>query len=251
MVFLRLIIIFLFSHSSILSGQEGKATLQLLDEKTMLPLAYATIIVNYPSEQYKVSDLNGYFEIEDLRKIHNIRISYVGYETKIFYPPFDNNNTVKLIRSSTPIDEIVITPDYIEKTVIRKVIKNRDKNNYLNQNFEAEVYCKTTMNTINSKITLKNNSLKHLFINENVNTLINNAKGGTRESVETSEAPGFNFPVLSMLISEIMPLSFYQDQILLFDYYYTNPISKNGLDEYHYSLESTNIEHQDTVFLIS
>lgn len=232
-----------------LNAQENDHRFRLIDNQTRLPLSFATVIINYPSEILKTTDIDGYFAIDKKIELKNIRISYIGYESKDFFAPFKPNQTFSISRKIESLQEVTINPDDKEQKIIKKVIENKKLNNYLNYDFDAKIYAKSTIQVIDTSYQLKEN-LKHLFIFDNINVLSNNKNLGFSEKVTESEAPGFKMPVLSSLISEVMPMHFYQDQLLLIDAYYTNPLSSKGMDEYHFQLEPVENLDIDTIYRI-
>ncbi|MBR4583681.1 MAG: carboxypeptidase-like regulatory domain-containing protein, partial [Bacteroidales bacterium] len=64
------------------SFAQGKFAGRVTDAKTKEPLAFVNIIYN-AKNQGTSTDLDGYFKIDDYSKIEFLRISYLGYTTKI------------------------------------------------------------------------------------------------------------------------------------------------------------------------
>jgi hypothetical protein len=144
----------LLLYTNCLIAQESSIKFRLVEDKTLLPLAFATIIINYPSEKQITTDIDGVFKLNQVTDLKNIRFSYVGYETKDVNGPFTNNQTFRLSRIAINLKEVIISPDYVEKSIISKVINNRKMNNYLNNDFEAELYCKSAMQILDTNFVI-------------------------------------------------------------------------------------------------
>ena len=107
-----LLSIVLLLSTNLLFSQDDWLIYKVVDSKSLLPLSFATVAINYPSDTYTITDIDGYFKVDKLLHIQNFKFSFIGYESKTVVGPFTENQIFKLNRSITSIDEVLVTPDY-------------------------------------------------------------------------------------------------------------------------------------------
>ena len=112
--------IFCFSQHSI-SGI-------LIDSKTAETLPFATIITNH--NQGVITNVDGKFVLNSPEEVSEIRISYIGYETKKI--AIDKNTSfvkIELSQNIENLNEVIITnKENPALRIIRNTIKNKKEN---------------------------------------------------------------------------------------------------------------------------
>ncbi len=160
---------------------------------------------------------------------------------------------------------------YSANEIIRKVIKNKDKNDIYKalKSFEYKSYNKLLFTADGNRITTDldtitpyNNSIKidstryffkkelekqHFYISEKISKhqYIN---GQEKETVLLARMGGFKEPIYEFLALGIQNISFYKDTFSLLGTDYVSPIAKNAFKNYAYSLEQ--IPFNSKMFLV-
>ena len=101
----------------------------LVDFQTNEVLPFANILTN--NNQGTITDVDGKFTLESSKNITEIRISYIGYESKII--SINENTTflkIELTQNIESLNEVVITnAENPALRIIRNAINNKKKNN--------------------------------------------------------------------------------------------------------------------------
>lgn len=102
-------------------GQNGQIKGKVTDAANNDPIPFANVLVE-GTQIGATSDLDGNFTITGLQPGYiNLRVSYVGYETKISSDVLINNNNIPFIElkmqpSQNELEEVVVKVDYLKKT---------------------------------------------------------------------------------------------------------------------------------------
>ena len=113
------ITIFLFTIGFIF-GQNGQIKGKVNDASNNDPIPFANVIVE-GTQIGSTTDLDGNFTITGLQPGYiNLRVSYVGYETKISSDVLISNNNIPFIElkmepSQNELEEVVVKVDYLKK----------------------------------------------------------------------------------------------------------------------------------------
>lgn len=92
----------------------------------------------------------------------------------------------------------------------------------------------------------------HLFLTEAVTKREYIHPAMNKEKVVASRVSGFKNPTFTLLSTQMQSFSFYEDNIIVFDKIYLNPISRGSTRKYYFQIEDTTYsEKMDTVFVIS
>ncbi len=265
---LQRILLFLFLFINILvQAQNYSVSGKVIDSETNEPLAFVNIIIN-DSNYGTCTDIDGKFEIDSSVPIDYIRLTYVGYESKIINIEYQENIIIQLKRIEYHLPLFEIFPDENPAhRIIKNAIKNRDVNNpEMIKSFSYTSYDKMIFTAnIDSLRKLKASELdsselkimsffdsKDIFIMETVSERKFLFPDKNHEKVIASRISGFRDPIFLFLISQIQSSSFYEEMIHIADKYYINPISKGSTKKYFFLLEDTTYTaNNDTVFIIS
>ncbi|WP_299891342.1 DUF5686 family protein [uncultured Lacinutrix sp.] len=249
----RLILLFFIIVYNSFSQTNTK--LSIVDLKTKEPIAFANIIFDNNSKTGTISDIDGVFKVNK-KQIETITISYIGYTPKTVSLSSLNNNIITLTPKLNKLEEVVLnSAENPANRIIRNVIKNKDLNNPLKINsFSYKSYSKVVFDSANK---LTKDSLgsvfkdKNLFITETISKRKYLKPNFSEDEVIATKTSGFKHPNFAFLPTTFQPFSFYENNILLYDINYLNPISKGSLKKYNFVLEEEIVRENDTVFIIS
>jgi hypothetical protein len=247
----------------------------IVEKTSKLPIAFASVTYQEQSVlRGVISDVHGKFEIFD-KDIKSILVSCVGYEQKRIpiTPEINLSNFIVELRTDTVnIREITITgANNPAIRIIKKVLKNKEKNNYENyEKYRYQCYLKTIFNlklsinaTASDSATIKKNRdiNKHAsFISESV-VLCSRVNNRTDNKVIAIKTSGFENPLFGQYFVSVFhnSISFYNDNISLFEIpvsddkttdEYLSPLSDECLSSYSFTLEDTLETQTDTVYVI-
>ncbi len=273
LIVLLLCKVFLFSQFN-LSGI-------VVDEKNEL-LPFVNILINEILTDGVSSDIDGKFKIESDEPIVSLTLSYVGYKNLIYeVQKEDLGKRIKLKMTSATFnltEAVVIAGENPAHRIIKKVVKNRDKNNPEKmQSFQCITYNKVVIDFLPNKKNisefqdkhrdskrkyrrgqvqnfdklLKNAEAQHLMLMESVTERKFLFPEKNSEHVLHNRVSGFKNPSFVALANNFQPFSFYGNHFEILDKAYLNPISPNSTKKYFFNIEDTLFQKTDTVFVIS
>ena len=275
MNFRRSILVLLLCYLSAGSFAQHLVSGKVEDSVTGKPLAFVNIVVN-SGVNGTTTDIDGKFSIKSTYQIHQLKISYVGYQSKVVkIDPESPTVSIVLVRREIELKGVEIFPgENPANRIIRKVMANRGLNDpekipsfkyNTYSKVTAEYYLDRTKYTINSDpdSKLKNDStflrLSRQAEQQYIMILESNSQriflnGKSQETVLASRVSGFSNPNFSSLATDVQPFSFYKDFITLTitdvkDY--LNPIAEGSIGRYDFQIEDTIYENADSVFVIS
>ena len=267
-IFFCLVINFSANSQSYIKGT-------IIEKGTKLPIAFASVAYQKQSSQAGViSDIYGNFKISD-SDIKSLTVTCVGYKQNkiLLRADLDKSNFIVEMEADTLIiNEVIVTPPNNPAIrVIKRALKNKEKNNFENyEKYRYQCYLKTIYDfklsnnatSLDSTVIRKNKLLnKHaLFISESVASCsrINNQ---TDNKIIATKTSGFENPLigLSFFSSFHNSISFYNNNISLFKIPITNdktieeylsPLSDECLKSYNFRLEESYESSTDTIFVI-
>lgn len=242
------------------------------------PLPFVNILVNDSQQDGVNSDIDGRFIIDKETVINSLTFSYLGYENLILKAPFKKPLQVKMFGTAYHFEEVVVTAgENPAHRIIRKAVENRDKNdperlgsyqcqtyNKISMTFvpkEAEMAAyyqkKDTTKKWVKKIYEKKKQLqaafkKHdLMLIESVTDRFYKAPFDHRENVLHNRVSGFQQLPITSVATAAQPFSFHQENLLIFENTYLNPISKGSTNKYFFEIIDTLFQQQDTLFVIT
>lgn len=247
----------------------------LVDVNSNRPLPFATLTTN--TNFVLLTDIDGKFSLELTPSINTLKVSYVGYKSKII-PVSTSFLKIKLEHSTEQLNEIVITAtENPALRIIRNTIANKSKNNIEKglKSFIFNTYNKTlvtanpdsisgkldTIFTISKgekqfkKIDSTNFKFKkeinkqHLYISEKVSEFQFENGKKTKEIILGSRMAGLQQPIYEILALTIQDFSFYNEFYTVAGTKYINPIADNALDKYNYTILDTITKNNKTSIL--
>jgi len=241
---------------------------KVLDAETSQSLAFVNIVSNN-SNIGTSTDIDGKFKIVTKEKVEFLRLSYVGYESQIFYLHAKTKNLeIMLQATSLELEEVVIVAgENPAHRIIKNVIANRENNDP--EKLKSFVYTSydkmvMTVDTLDIKkedfnpqdsgyIRLKNFlNDKDFFMMETVSERKFMSPDRNHEKVLASRISGFKDPILLFLSSQLQSSTFYRELIKISDKNYINPISRGSTKKYYFQIEDTTYTARgDSVFIIS
>ncbi|AOW21459.1 DUF5686 and carboxypeptidase-like regulatory domain-containing protein [Urechidicola croceus] len=260
-------LVFLFILIPFLSFSQFQISGVLIDTVTQEKLPFATIITG--NNQGTITNIDGEFTISSEEEIKEIRISYIGYKTKVI--SIDQNTTflkIELTQNIESLNTVIISNgENPALKIIRNAIKNKKINNIeqsLNS-FKFKAYNKLlvtanpdsivgTIDTIYKlsngikevhKIDSSNYEFKkqidrsHLYLSEKISEHTFEKGKNKKETVLASRMAGFKQPIYEVLAITIQDFSFYNETYTVAGTKYVNPIADNALKNYEYQILDT------------
>ncbi|MBO7652400.1 MAG: carboxypeptidase-like regulatory domain-containing protein, partial [Bacteroidales bacterium] len=251
------------------SFAQGKFAGRVTDAKTKEPLAFVNIIYN-AKNQGTSTDLDGYFKIDDYSKIEFLRISYLGYTTKIVSKDelgAKHYIEIALDEDVTSLAEVTVLPgENPAHRIVNLVIANANRNNpekmrsfsYVSYNkmyFTADVKPPEDTSAYGNDNDSSFSQLlarQHILLIESVTERIFRHPDNNKENVLAHRMSGMKNPAFTLLATQFQSMSFYSDYISLLDKRFLSPISKGSTSKYFFQIEDTMYNTaMDTVFVIS
>ena len=260
---------FLFFFSIALNAQTNTISGKVVNAKNGEPLAFVNIIANN-SAKGTSTDIDGKFTLKNLQPITSIKLSYVGFETKVISIDESKNNLIiRLQEKQLQLSEVkIIAGENPAHRIIRNVLANRNMNNPEKQHsFSYTSYnkliftSKTDSNLMKAKSDKDSTAFKmkkffdkqHLLMMESVTKRKFLQPDKNYEEVLASRVSGFKNPIFAFIGSQLQSFSFYNERFNIFEKYYINPISNGCTSKYYFQIEDTlySDNNSDTTFVIS
>jgi len=229
------------------------------DQSNGKPLPFASISSDHGN--HTISDVDGKFSLSSKEKIAFIDISYVGFEKKTL-TIIDGKNfyTVNLTPTSNNLDEVTISNENPALAIIRKAIREKDRNNPQKKlsSFEFKAYNKLVITAnpdsidgrIDTVFLKKSKSVKldssdykfkkviakqHLFQTETV-SLFQYSENKFKETILGTKMSGFREPIYEIMAVNLQSFSVYDERYELFETKYQSPLSASFVNGYHFKL---------------
>lgn len=254
--------------------QTGK----VIDAYSKEPLAFVNIVYN--SKNFgTTTDIDGYFKISEKNNIEFLKISYLGYRTKIIqFQDIHNKSYIEIFLEpeTLTLKEVIVFPgENPAHRIINKVIENSDQNNPEKvRSFTYTSYNKMYFTFDNPQQVTKDSSIdetnqvvipdstkktiydllneQYLFLTESVTERHYLYPDNNKEIVLAHRISGLKNPTFTLLTNQFQSFSFYNDFVNILDKQYLSPISKNSTKRYLFLIEDTIFnENSDTIFIIS
>lgn len=242
------------------------------------PLPFVNILINDSQKDGVSSDIDGQFLIDYKNPIKQLTFSYLGYENLILKAPFSENLTVKLTATSYAFEEVtVIAGENPAHRIIRKVVENRPLNDpekmeryscltynkmalgydLKTEEMKAHYLEKDTSKKINKRLynnysNLHNTFAQHdLMLVESVSKRRFKKPHDVQEEVILNRVSGTEKLPIIAIANQAQSFSFYQEEVVIFDQPFLNPISKNSTKKYFFQLTDTLFQQNDTIYIIA
>jgi hypothetical protein len=266
---LLLFILLFIAILPFLHAQEFIAKGRVVDAGTHEALAFVNILAN-EGPRGVTTDIDGKFLIKSPVSILKLKLSYVGYESKVYVVDQSvKEQIILLTRKELELPEVVIKPGINPAhRIIRQVLENRLINDHERMDaFSYTTYEKTVfgpehdtipfselMKTDTSMLDMKKFfDRQHLFIMESVTERKFKSPDKNYNKVVASRVSGFGDPLFVFLMGQLQSTSFYKETIKIVEKEYINPISNGTFSKYYFEIQDTLIEPHpyDTTFIIS
>ncbi|MFZ2284526.1 MAG: DUF5686 family protein [Lutibacter sp.] len=260
-------LLFLFLLIPFLAISQNQIQGIVLDSKNNQPLPFATITTS--SNFGTLTDIDGKFTVKSEKKVTQISISYVGYESVIV--PISKNEKFIKIALNPKIESLkevqIVAKENPALQIIRNTIRNKAKNNIeksLNS-FKFNTYTKILVTAnpdsisgnIDTVFVLKDGQKEfknldssnykfkkeidkqHLYISEKISEFQFEKGKNKTEVVLASRMAGLKQPIYEFLAITFQDFSFYNEFYVLAGTKYINPIADNALKHYNYKILDT------------
>lgn len=245
------------------------------DAQTKKPLPFASIATD--SGLFTVADVDGKFTVDSNKNIRSFSVSYIGYtksETAVTDQKF---YAVALLPQVDALQEISVRPDARALNIIRRVIRDKNRNNPQQKlsGFEFKAYNKLVITAnpdsidgrIDSVFSGKGKRKKlikidssdfkfkkvirgqHLFQTEKVSRY-QYAEGHLKETVLGTKMSGFKQPIYEILAFNLQSFSIYDNRYELFETRYNSPISDDSFTDYNFRIiDSTHVQNRKILMI--
>ncbi len=242
----------------------------VIDAQTGEPLPGVAVEYNQSAKLGTVTDIDGYFEIPNIRKVQQVVFSFIGYTTLRFAQEDMPRNgklwEVKITPETEQLNEVeVIAGENPALRIIKHAIKNREANNpnkypsYTYRSYNKNVLTyrldlpDTALNRRDSiqfvKDTLKAKS-RHILVIESVTEKFFKAPNKEKENIIGTKISGFKHPGFAATPDGIQNFAFHTNTIPLVNKKFLNPIANGADKHYVYILKDTLYENKDTIFIM-
>ncbi len=249
-------------------AQNGQLTGKISDEESGEPLAFVGLVVN-EGKFGGYSDIDGKFYLRSSEPIRTITASYVGYETREIQVGQGTRNLVfSMKRTSIELNEVIILP---KENPAHRIILNATGNRVINDPFKLSSFSYTAYEKL--VFTSDLDSISHIdtltadsglikarkFFDNQYFALIENVvqrsfqyPQKSLQKVIATKISGLKDPIFVFLLSQLQPVSFYDDVISIMDQSLINPISKGSTSRYFFQIRDTITfpDSRDTTYVI-
>lgn len=254
-------LVFLFFFITCVAQAQYDVIGVVKDQKTNKTLPFATVTI--PSGLNTIADAEGRFLIKSNSKIDNLKVSYLGYDTKIIDLQLkDEVIDVFLNENANDLNTLLTTNRVVAQNIISKVIKYKSKNNPQNKlkSFEFKAYNKLIVtanpDSIKGRIdTIFDKNIKklviridssdykfkkivskqHLFQTESISQFQYDGKL-LKEEVLATKMAGFKQPIYEVLGFSLQSFSVYDKYYELIETKFSSPVANNALKKYKFKL---------------
>jgi hypothetical protein len=262
---------------------------KVIDQNTKKALPFVAISILGDTRGLQ-TDIDGKFSLNANKNTLNLRMHYVGYESKEVLITSNEELVIELKSKENLIKEVlVVAGENPANKIIRKVYNNKDKNNpeklqsfrYMSYNkfvftgkedtaLFSRIYNEGVkrLDSTDAKYQFKKDSIKakvekmkfsgdslfgkqHVFLTETVTQRDFMFPEKNKEQIKAVKISGLKNPMFVLIASQFQSFSFYKDYMVVLDKNYLSPISKGSTSKYFFNLEDTLIQNNDSVFVIS
>ncbi len=244
-------------------GQQ-KYTAVIYDEKTKLPVSFATIKFG-GSGNGAIADINGVFDYEAAAAggVKELVVSCLGYEPIKLQLPLTGSKIYLKTKDNT-LTEVWVKPQY-EKIyrILNMAIANKNNNNpELYDWYRCKVYYKMVLDlalpaaaardTSKSRREFKNfTDDQHMLMTETYSQRTWKRPQELQEVVLGSRFSGFRKSMVTGLVTDVLPFHAYSNYMSLNGKDYHNPISNGYKQHYKFNLSDEFMLGDDTVWILS
>ena len=257
------LILGLLSFSSFAGEIRGRVT----DSQSAEPLAFVHVLIEN-SQRGTMTDIDGYFTLELHKNDTLLRLSYVGYFTKLYKPDLKTPlHFIALQSQPFELAEVVVFPgENPAHRIVLNAMENRRNNNperlssfnytsynkfvaTLDRNFYLDQW--ESMGDSSSFRMARTLEQRHLLVMESVTERKFLFPNLDNEKVIANRVSGLQNPLFTMLATELQSFSFYNNYVTLLGNDFLSPLNRAAFSRYFYHLEDTLYQGRDSVFVIS
>ncbi|RZS92283.1 DUF5686 and carboxypeptidase-like regulatory domain-containing protein [Aquimarina brevivitae] len=232
------------------------------------PIPFANVVYANSSVG-TITDENGRFYLESDNNYSELRISFIGFETKVIAldKKVTYNMEIELIEEANSLDEVVIYKGKTSKKnnpaidILRKIWKNRRENGVKKfKQYQYDKYEKLEfdLNTIDSSLInsrifkgmefifedidtsrITGKTYLPIFLNEAIYKVYgDNTINETKELLKGNKNAGFsdNQTLIAFVKDLYSDYDVYDNYLKFFDKSFTSPLSRTGINVYNYVL---------------
>ncbi len=234
----------------------------IIDSHSLESVAFSTIVLKNKANKGTISDIHGRFEISVIEMPCVLEVRCVGFkDTLVHVASADEELRIHLARKAFDIEEVVVFPkENPAHRIIREAVKNKKINNPENYlQYSCKEYNKTAFDLMpNPNFMAREEYVKTKKIADStyllyMESVINRKyKYYKKEytNIEASKVSGFKEPSFTLIATDMQSLHFYDDNLIIYDKSYLNPISKGSWRKYTFVLRDTLFQDKDTIFEI-
>lgn len=278
---LLIALILLLSSGDFLQAQT-RVTGQVFDTAGK-PLPFVHIMATGSRQWGTTTDIDGRFNLPEDLGTPRLRFSFVGYrdleialDTVALSPPW----RIYLQEQAYDFTMVeVIAGVNPAEVIMQKVIRNRHRNNPEKlDTYRCRTYNKVVMSWLpqaeefKTKVAKKKassdslvynrrqaNMLRlmqdaeehHLMLMESLTERLFRQPEAHAETILANRVSGLKEASFTALANDVQPFSFYDEQVMLLEKAFLNPISPGSPERYFFHLEDTLYQQQDTVYRIT
>ena len=234
----------------------------VIDSINKHPLSFVNIIVNDDGTFGTATDIDGRFCIRSEKDIYRLTCSYVGYNSKsVDIINDDFQGVITMSRNNIELQEVVVDErNNPANRVIDSVSKYRARNNIDNiPSFSYNIYDRMIVTFDTLRITdyelmdikelVKNNDV---MIMETASEVFHKKPNKDKRNIKASIISGMSNPEHFYILDKMQSLNLYDNNIVISQKKYSNPILPSNKSRYYFNLESAiPAAGNDTVFTIS
>jgi len=262
-----LFLLFLMGSARLMAAQD-ELTGRVVDASSGEPLAFVHLVIE-ETQKGGLTDIDGFFHLTHHDHIEYVKLSYVGYHSKIYHPAREKeHHVIKMHQRAIDLQEVVVFPgENPAHRIVANAIDNRSRNNPDNlSSFSYKAYNKFIFtgemdNQKTGSDTLAPDTVtrdivdfleqRHFFLMETVTERKFLSPDRSNEHVLASRISGIQHPMFALFMSQMQSFSFYDDYIAILGERYLSPLARGSINRYAYQLEDTTYTDRDTVFVIS
>jgi hypothetical protein len=270
----RLVVVLLLLISLLLSTliANGQQTIsgEVVDASSGKPLSFVNIVVAGHEQVGTITDLDGRFELTVKPNHDQLRLSRVGYETKVVaIKTLKGTSEIKMAKQQLGLKAVVIKPEANPAIpIIQKAIARRKQNDpWRTAAFTLESYNKyaltidtatvdslaeadrqaeadeASLDTIPAKDTAKSTTTdsaspalmdQHMLLIESLTRRIYRPPHINKEIVKAQQVSGLDDPDFPIPSVDIEDMNFYETFLEVVGEEYRSPISQSALNKYQY-----------------
>lgn len=253
---LLLLVLLLTSKTASAAVITGKVT----DEKTGEPIISASVqVVGTSKGTYANRD--GVFKLPQIDNVKQIRVSSIGYKSKVISISDKDYYTVKLTPQSVNMQEATVTDDILATEIIRRAVANKEINQSKIKTVNKSLFSKMKIEVGGDMFEIDSADfedeaereaaevLKNIIAETYSQSYKDFDKNVSKDVIIKRRSTG-NFPSNFNMLSFSSFVNFYNDELKIGTTRFTSPLSEDALDEYEYKLTGKELFEGNYIYKI-